>query len=125
MDRLVTYAATDPLVRGVLLVGSWARGAARMESDIDLVLLAADPDALAGVGPDVVGGRVVRRRSWGALEETRLLLPSGLEVEVGVVALSWAATDPVDAGTRRVVTDGHRILYDPDRLLVRLAAACR
>jgi uncharacterized protein len=35
----------------------------------------------------------------------------------------WAATDPVDRGTRRVVTDGMRILRDPDGRLAALAAA--
>jgi hypothetical protein len=38
---------------------------------------------------------------------------------------AWAATDPVDPGTRRVVRDGMSILYDPGGLLERLAEACR
>ena len=44
---------------------------------------------------------------------------------MGIASPSWASTDPVDEGTRRVVEDGMRIVYDPDRLLVRLADACR
>jgi len=47
-----------------------------------------------------------------------------LEVEVGIGPLSWAQIDPVDAGTRRVVTDGCRILHDPDGQLQRLLVAC-
>lgn len=35
--------------------------------------------------------------------------------------MSWAATDPVDDGTRRVITDGHRVLYDPHGALAALA----
>ena len=57
----------------------------------------------------------------GPLTERRLLLKGGLEVEVGIAEPSWAATDPVDPGTRRVVTDGLRILHDPDRRLAPLA----
>jgi len=53
-------------------------------------------------------------QQWGAIAERRIVLPSGLEVEVGIGPLSWAQIDPVDAGTRRVVTDGCRILHDPD-----------
>ena len=49
--------------------------------------------------------------------------PSGLEVEVGIAAPSWAATDPVDPGTRRVVEEGMRIIYDPEELLTRLVGA--
>jgi hypothetical protein len=51
------------------------------------------------------------------------LLEDGLEVEVGIAEPVWAATDPVDPGTRRVVTDGLRILHDPDGRLAALAIA--
>lgn len=67
------------------LVGSWARGNARPDSHVDVVLLT----------------------------ERRLRLASGLEVEVCIGHPSWAETDPVDAGTRRIVSDGIRVLWDP------------
>ncbi len=54
----------------------------------------------------------------------RLIMPSGLEVEVAVGRPSWAATAPVERGTRRVVNDGMRVLHDPQGLLARLQAAC-
>jgi hypothetical protein len=41
-----------------------------------------------------------------------------------VVPPTWAATDPVEGGTRRVVTDGMSIVYDPEGLLARLMHAC-
>jgi hypothetical protein len=71
-----------------------------------------------------LGARPLRTRSWGAITERRFALPSGLEVDVGVGTPGWAATDPLDPGTRRVVTDGLRVLHDPDRLLAGLIAAC-
>lgn len=43
---------------------------------------------------------------------------------MGVVPVSWAATDPVDSGTRRVISDGHTIVHDPAGLLAALSAAC-
>jgi predicted nucleotidyltransferase len=127
IERLVEFVAARGEVRGLVLVGSWARRTARMDSDIDVVVLAAEPAALsAEVWLDLFdGGRVVRRRQWGPLDEIRVALPSGLEVEVGIVPLSWAATDPVDPGTRRVINDGHRVLHDPVDLLGRLVAACK
>jgi hypothetical protein len=42
---------------------------------------------------------------------------------VGIAEPAWAATNPVDPGTRRVVTDGLRILHDPDGRLAALAIA--
>ena len=67
---------------------------------------------------------VVRRAEWGALTERRVQLPSGFEVEFGFVEPSWARTDPIDPGTAMVVVDGGlQPVYDPEAVLVRLAAA--
>jgi hypothetical protein len=73
----------------------------------------------------LLAGRVIREQDWGPLREIRLVRPSGFEVEMGVVPLSWAGTEPVDAGTFRVINDGHRIVYDPDGALAALSNACR
>jgi hypothetical protein len=112
-------------VVAVALVGSWARGSARPDSDVDLVVLTTEgarylehDDWIAGLGAQ----RLVLTRSWGPLTERRVVMPSGLEVEVGIAAPSWAAVDPVDAGTQQVVTDGVRVLYDPAGLLATLLA---
>jgi hypothetical protein len=63
---------------------------------------------------------LVRSEEFGVLIERRLRLPSGLEIEVGIAPTSWAATDPLDDGTHRVVRDGFRILHDRDGLLKNL-----
>ena len=47
-------------------------------------------------------------------------LRSGLYVESSCVPLSWAAV-PLDAGTRRVLADGDRIIYGTG--LLRAAVA--
>ncbi len=121
------WAATRPDIRALLLVGSWARHAARPDSDIDLVVLTTTPDFYTPEGAwtrelDAVG--ISRAQQWGPIAERRLVLPSGLEVEIDIGPLVWAQADPVDVGTRRVVTDGCRILYDPDDHLQRLIVAC-
>lgn len=128
LDRVRSWAATQPDVHAVALVGSWARGDAGARSDVDLVLLVDEPAAYLrdGAWIDGLGARsIVRTKSWGVLTERRLLLPSGLELDVGVASVSWAATGPVDAGTRQVVSDGIRIVFDPERVLTDLIAATR
>jgi hypothetical protein len=55
--------------------------------------------------------------------ERRFAIPSGLEIELGVGTPRWASVEPIDAGTRKVVTDGMRVLHDPDELLGRLVTA--
>lgn len=127
LRRLVEWAKQRADVRGLALVGSWAYGAPRAESDVDVVLLTNAPsDYTDGDNwlPEVGAVRLVRTASWGAITERRFALPSGLEIELGVGTPTWAAVDPVDAGTRRVVTDGIRVLYDPDGLLTALLVAC-
>jgi uncharacterized protein len=125
-DLAVTWAEADPSVRAVGLAGSYARGAGRADSDVDLVILAVhldqllDDDAWHERFCDV---RLVRAERFGILVERRLRLPSGLDIEVGIAPLEWCGTDPVDTGTRRVVREGFRILYDPDGLLRNLVDA--
>lgn len=121
------WVATRPDIRALLLVGSWARRVARPDSDVDLVVLTTTPDLYTpdGAWTHALNAVAISRvRQWGSIAEHRLVLASGLEVEMGIGPLSWAHSDPVDAGTRRVVTDGCRILYDPDGLLRRLIVAC-
>jgi hypothetical protein len=108
------------------LVGSWASGTPREDSDVDVVLLTDTPaayierdDWLPGVG----AARLVRTVDWGAITERRFARPSGLEVELGIGSPAWASLDPLDAGTRRVASDGMRILDDRDGLLAALVAA--
>lgn len=95
---------------------------------MDLVVLTDKPERYVG-SDDWLGTfgavSVVRRQEWGAyLTEVRLQRASGLEVEVGVTATAWAATSPVDPGTRRVITDGVRVLHDPEGLFTTLVRSC-
>ena len=128
LARVRGWAAKRPDVAAVALVGSWAHNDARMDSDVDLVLLTDAEQSYLGQErwvAELGGLRIVKTARWGPLTERRFVLPSGLEVEVGIAPLVWAATDPVDWGTRRVVADGMRIIYDPCEFLSRLADACR
>ncbi|MFG2054414.1 nucleotidyltransferase domain-containing protein [Micromonospora sp. NPDC048930] len=114
VDLVAGWAAGHEDVRGVVVVGSWARGTARMDSDVDVVVLTdnagyAEPEVWTGL----LAGEVVRSADWGPLREVRVRRRSGFEVELGVTPVSWAGTDPVDPGTRRVISDGHRVVHDP------------
>ena len=127
LARLRKWAQGRPDVVAVGLVGSWAQGDARMDSDVDVVVLTEnrapylEDDAWVY---EMGGVELVWTRRWGPMTERRFVLPSGLEVELGVAPPSWAATDPVDEGMRRVVTDGMSVVYDPKGILARLRDTC-
>jgi hypothetical protein len=126
-QRVTQWAEARADVGGLLVVGCYGRGAARPDSDVALVLLTTDEDRYADNAwtGDVGVGELTRVRSWGAVTERRFVTASGLEVEINVGSPDWARLDPVDPGTRTVVSDGARPLYDPTGALAALIAACR
>lgn len=122
---VTAWARAQTDIVGAAVVGSWARAVARMDSDIDLVVVTLEKDRYVETDDwvtEAVGrhGDIVRTEEWGPLTERRVRLPSGLDVEFGVVAPSWAATDPLDPGTARVVLDGCIPLVDKEGLFERL-----
>ncbi len=116
LAKIKTWAAEQPDIQGVVLVGSYARGAARPDSDVDLVVLTTNPkrylDSCAFAekfGPVSSW----QKEDWGAVTSLRVWYQDGLEVEYGVSLPAWAAL-PLDPGTLQVVSDGMQIIFDRD-----------
>lgn len=115
------WARSEPRIAAVALVGSHARGEARPDSDVDLVLLCAQAEALLRERdwPARFGTvRSAAREDWGRVTSLRVVYTSGLEVEFGIAAPDWA-TCP-DTGTRRVVGGGLVVVWDPNGLFSAL-----
>jgi hypothetical protein len=126
IHRVTRWAGDRDDIVGLLLVGSCARNAARPDSDVDLVVLTRDTTRYADSAwaDELAIGELIRTRTWGPITEQRFAAASGLEVEMDIGRPDWASVTPIDPGTRRVVTDGARILYDPTRILATLLRAC-
>ncbi|MDH3591322.1 MAG: nucleotidyltransferase domain-containing protein, partial [Planctomycetota bacterium] len=126
-------------VIGLALVGSHARGQARPDSDIDLVVVAERPqNLLANAGwvrqmgnvgswvdafiiePGDTGAsrRKPAIEDWGRVQSVRIHYDDGPEVEFGVTGADWAL-EP-DEATLDVVRAGMRILYDRDGSLASM-----
>ncbi len=121
--QILDWASHNVDILAVALVGSHARGAARADSDIDLVLPVGDPEKYLAdeVWPGQFG-TVLRRQieDYGRVTSLRVWYDDGREVEYGFAKPEWAAP-PLDKGTRRVIRDGMRILFERARILSRAA----
>jgi predicted nucleotidyltransferase len=125
LERVTDWAAHQPTIAAVALVGSHARGAARPDSDIDVVLLCEEPHAfLAHTSWIHHFGAVARchTEAWGVVTSLRVHYTDSVEVEFGLTTRAWAGL-PVDPGTQDVVSHGMRILWDREGLLARLQEA--
>jgi predicted nucleotidyltransferase len=114
-----TWAAGEPDIGAVALVGSYARGEARADSDVDLVILSSAPERyLHDTGWARAFGEPVRHEieDWGIVRSLRVRYAGGLEVEFGLTDRSWGA-DPADEGTAQVIRGGLRVVYEVEGLL--------
>lgn len=122
LSNLAAWAPSQPDIQAVALVGSHARNAATDTSDVDLVILARDPERyLQDLEWVRDFGEVDRQQiePYGALTSIRVWYVDGPEIEYGITNEHWADL-PLDEGTRRVVSDGLRVLFERRPLLSRL-----
>src|SRR5215472_9890669 len=115
LEKFTSWAAAQSEIEGVALAGSYARGAATENSDVDLIILVTNARRyLENKEWLLLFGEIERSQNetWGSVETVRAFYRTGLEIEYNFSAPSWADV-PVDAGTSRVVTGGMKILFDP------------
>jgi uncharacterized protein len=119
--------------RAVAICGSWARGDPGPDSDLDVLIITKDPESLrcnkewirelefADAGFRYVGHETV---TYGVVWSAHISLEPHAALELTFAEPSWASVDPLDPGTREVVTDAFEILVDKDSVLQRLRNAC-
>jgi len=106
-------------IRAVALVGSYAREEATKISDVDLVILANDPQKyFTNTEWIKVFGTAIAQKveEYGKVTSLRVWYESGLEIEYGFTTSDWAKV-PLDKGTKRVIDDGMRVLFEKEVLL--------
>ena len=134
LEALSHWARSRTDIVGLALVGSHARDAAGPTSDVDVVIVTSSPDGYRANSEWVstipwprqsAPPAAWRDAEYGAVWSRHLRFADGVVVELTFAAPQWAKTDPVDSGTRQVVGDGCRIVWDPQGVLGRLLAAVR
>jgi len=125
LERFAVWAASQSSIEAAALVGSWARGGARPDSDVDLVVVAAAPDQYLRDQSWVSHfGEPVRVavEDWGRVQSLRVHYRAGPEIEFGWTTDAWIATDPIDVGTTDVIRNGLQVLLDRHGRLTALTA---
>jgi predicted nucleotidyltransferase len=122
------WANDESAIEAVGVVGSHARGTARPDSDVDLVILATPSDLYLGDNHwlsrfgDV---QEVRNEPYGLVQSKRAFYTSGLEVEYGFATDRWFETNPIDDGTLKVIAGGCEILVDKNGRFSKLFEAVK
>lgn len=119
LERFTAWAASQADLQAAALVGSYARGTPRPDSDLDLVMLVEEPKVYLA---DPVWTRQLGQplgqqvEEYGRLTSLRVWYAGGLEVEFGLTDPDWA-DQPLDPGTAQVLADGARSLVERRPLL--------
>lgn len=120
-------------LNGLALAGSWSRGNARRGSDLDLLILADNPEKYAADQhwlypiPLPAPFRIVSYwgRAYGTVWSCHALLQPTAKLELTFAAVDWASSDPIDEETRQVISDGFEVLVDKGGCLQRIVEAVR
>ena len=121
LKEVTKWAESNPEILGVALVGSYARDEARLDSDVDFVLLACEPQEFINK-PEwikefgLINSYIVE--DWGLVTSLRVYYKNSLEVEFGLTTSEWVS-EPIDEGTHKVIIDGIKILIDKAGLLAQ------
>lgn len=119
LTAVAAWARSRPDIFAAALVGSYARGEQTRASDVDVMLIAKDPDTLIQNTEWIEAfGKVdgpAKKEEWGAVTSIHVLYESGPEVEFSIASKQWLEK-PLDEGTRKVLESGARTIYDPECL---------
>ncbi len=118
-SAVARWAGAQSDITAVAVVGSHAIGNAKPGSDVDLVIITARPQCyLDDTGWTAMFGVVDRQalEDWGKVKSLRVWYAGGPEVEFGFTTSEWVVY-PIDAGTRRVISEGIKILFDREAWL--------
>lgn len=123
LEQVRKWGRNTTDISAVILVGSHARGEARPDSDIDLVIIAETSEKylierswLENFGQPIR----TEHEDWGLVQSLRVWYDSGLEIEFGFTSKDWIS-EPLDTGTQEVLGNGYRFIinkanYSPEAL---------
>ena len=133
LNLTVEFAQGNADVIAVGLCGSWARGNAKSDSDIDLLILVRNKSKfkktnwIKDLAFEKINEKVehFKDKIYGLVWSRHIFLNSKAQIEFSFAESSWANTENLDKGTHKVVSDGFKIIYDPELILNKLVEKVR
>jgi predicted nucleotidyltransferase len=119
LSKFSRWAASRPDILAVALVGSYARNEATDASDVDLVIVASEPEKyLQDTQWAQYFGTISRQQleNYGKVTSLRVWYSGGHEVEYAFTDKTWCAL-PLDEGTKKVISDAMQILSERGSIL--------
>ena len=113
-NELKEYATNTSHIESIIIVGSYARGTNRENSDLDIIIITSNKlEMIANQDFTQFWGKVYKQQTeyYGACTSIRVWYKDGKEIEFGIVEPSWISM-PLDTGTYKVLSDGYRIIVD-------------
>lgn len=123
ISKLKEYAENTSHIESVLIVGSYARGTNKENSDLVIVIITSNKsDMITKQDFTQEFGEVYKQQMeyYGACTSVRAWYSDGKEVEFGIVEPSWVAI-PLDTGTYQVLSDGYKLIVDKKRYFENLS----
>lgn len=113
-NKIKEYARNTSHIESIIIVGSYARGTNKENSDLDIIVITSNKSGMI-VNQDFTQefGEVYKQQTeyYGACTSIRVWYKDGKEVEFGIVEPSWCST-PLDTGTYQVLSDGYKVIID-------------
>lgn len=119
IEDFMRWATRRKDIRAAALVGSYAREEMEADSDVDLVIITENPEKYItnSEWARVFGKPITKKvEEYGKLTSLRVWYESGLEIEYGFTSREWVKK-PLDKGTKEVIDDGLRVLFEKEKLL--------
>ena len=122
ISKLKEYAENSTHIESVLIVGSYARGTNKENSDIDIIIITSNKSEMVTDQLFTQAfGEVYKQQTeyYGACTSIRVWYGYGKEVEFGIVEPSWISI-PLDSGTFKVLSDGYKLIVDKKKYFEKL-----
>jgi predicted nucleotidyltransferase len=116
IGNFITWSEQQTHIKGVAVVGSFARGDFRSNSDVDLTIISTNKELTLEKIKNQFNFDNIESSTleeWGILTSLRIFYANGLNVEYGVVTDEWVK-EPLDEGTKYVVKNGFIAITDKE-----------